>query len=182
MGTPWRLRPGTVLSGVAESSAPSRSAGLRATQATRRKSAYPSRSAGQSRGRGTKGAGEDTVGSVRESREEHLARHGGGQQTCPRCRWYKNGCGYICSYGMFVREQHGEVRENEAWLAERPTRFGGPWGLGCTVCAWFANRAFTEQCGPRASQPQRGSSVSQPQRGYITLLSRIVPATPRVFC
>ena len=57
--------------------------------------------------------------------------------------------------------QHGRTRENVAWLVERPERFGGAWGLGCTVCAWFTNRARSEvegSCGPSTSQPQRGNA------------------------
>ncbi len=106
------------------------------------------------------------VGSVREGREEHLARHGGGLRTCPRCRWHKRGAEWVCSYGKFVRQQCSRARENVAWLAERPERFGGEWGLGCTVCAWFANRAFSEQ---RGSERSCGSSTSQPQRGTASL-------------
>ena len=65
-----------------------------------------------------------------------------------------------------MRQQCSRARENVAWLAERPTRFGGEWGLGCTVCAWFANRAFSEQ---RGSEGSCGSSTSQPQRGKASL-------------
>ena len=176
MGTQWRLRPGTVLSDVSGSSAQgdTQRGVLRATQATRCKSPAPSRSAGRSQGQGPQArlarsrraptVQDATVGSVRESREDHLARHGGGLRTCPRCRWHARGAEWVCSDGMFVRQQCSRARENVAWLAERPTRFGGEWGLGCTVCAWFANRAFTEQrvgegrCGSRASQPQRGAA------------------------
>ena len=101
------------------------------------------------------------VGSVAEGREEHLARHGGGLRTCPRCRWHKRGAEWVCSYGSFVRQQGSRARENVVWLAERPTRFGGEWGLGCTVCAWFAGRACggsEGSCEPSTSKPQRGTT------------------------
>ena len=179
MGTPWRLRPGTV------SPHPGRSAErhavqgdalrtvFRATGATRSKSSGPSRSAGPRplrserqvrlrRPRRAPTVQDAAVGSVRESREDHIARHGGGLRTCPRCRWHTRGGEWVCSYGMFVRPQGSRTRENVAWLAERPTRFGGEWGLGCIVCAWFANRARTDlhekSCGSRAPQPQRGAA------------------------
>ena len=164
----------------ATSSAPSRSAGQRQRQGklpSRAQSSGPRRIAGPrsckppsqqqskpevrlARSRCAPAVQDAAVGSVTEGREAHLARHAGGLRTCPRCRWYKRGAEWVCSYGKFVR-QHGRTRENVAWLVERPERFGGAWGLGCTVCAWFANRARSEvegSCGPSTSQPQRGNA------------------------
>jgi hypothetical protein len=60
----------------------------------------------------------------------------------------------MCSYGKLVCQPCAtSPRENVVWLAERPQRFGWEWGLGCTFCAWFANRAR----GPSSTQTQLGS-------------------------
>ena len=191
METPWRLRPGTVLSTHSVSSRPSRSAGRRAAQgdtqrglltATRpRRSrlSAPSHSAGRRQRRGKQPLQSEPevrsatwrrgptiqdaiVGSVTESSEDHLARHGGGLRTCPRCRWHKRGADWVCSYGKFLCQHSRGSRENVVWLAERPARFGGEWALGCTICSWFAQRAWSEQ---RGSEGSCGSSTSQLQRG-----------------
>ena len=106
------------------------------------------------------------MGSVTESSEDHLARHGGGLRTCPRCRWHKRGADWVCSYGKFLCQHSRGSRENVVWLAERPARFGGEWALGCTICSWFAQRAWSEQ---RGSEGSCGSSTSQLQRGTASM-------------
>ena len=154
MSTGWRLRPGTVVVEVA----PSRSAGTAAS----RSAGKPKRKAPSTCSRSVRRrpSGKDAVlqvakllspkqddeakrkrcvrrqdaviGTVHESREAHLARHGGGQRTCPRCRWYRRGSEWLCSYGKFNRKM-GLRNETVVWLAERPQRFGSEWGLGCTI-------------------------------------------------
>ena len=43
----------------------------------------------------------ELVGPATESREAHLARHGGkGVRSCPRCRWYLHGHRWMPSYGV----------------------------------------------------------------------------------
>ena len=74
------------------------------------------------------------VGSVAESREEHLKRHGGGLRSCPRCRWYLHGKNWLASYGGCSLESAGP-RCRVHWLQERPLRWGGTWALGCAFCA-----------------------------------------------
>ena len=80
-------------------------------------------------------------------------------RTCPRCRWYRQGGAWICSYGQLVCQPcRAGPRENVVWLAERPDRWGGEWGLGCNICAFLANRATGPESGsPSSTQPQRGS-------------------------
>ena len=179
METPWRLRPGTVLSTHSVSSRPSRSAGRRAAQGDtqrglragrrQRRGKQPLqsepevRSATWRRGPTIQDA---IVGSVTESSEDHLARHGGGLRVCPRCRWHKRGADWVCSYGKFLCQHSRGSRENVVWLAERPARFGGEWALGCTICSWFAQRAWSEQ---RGSEGSCGSSTSQLQRGTASM-------------
>ena len=67
-----------------------------------------------------------TVGPCTETREEHLTRHEGGRRTCPRCRHYMFGDSWTATYGSFP----GQGRDREVWLAERPARWGGSWGVG----------------------------------------------------
>ena len=39
------------------------------------------------------------IGSVSESREDHLLRHNGGLRSCPRCKWYRFANSWVTSYG-----------------------------------------------------------------------------------
>ena len=180
MSTGWRLRPGTVVVEVA----PSRSAGTAASRSAgkpKRKAPSPCSRSVRRRTSGTDAVPQvakvrtpkqkkeatrkrcvrpqDAVtGTVHESREAHLSRHGGGQRTCPRCRWYRRGSDWLCSYGKFNRTI-GLHNETVVWLAERPLRFGSDWGLGCKICAWFVRRSVGEgDGGPSGSQPQRGNA------------------------
>ena len=73
------------------------------------------------------------VGPVSETREQHMERHGkGGHPKCPRCKYYKFGEKWAKAYGS-IELQH--PRKSVRWLAEKPLRFGGTWGLGCVFCA-----------------------------------------------
>ena len=180
MSTGWRLRPGTVVVEVAPSrsagNAPSRSAGnpkrkapSTCSRSVRRrpsgKDAVPQvakllspKQDDEAKRKRCVRRQDAVIGTVHESREAHLARHGGGQRTCPRCRWYRRGSEWLCSYGKFNRKM-GLRNETVGWLVERPQRFGSEWGLGCTICAWFVNRSAGERDGgPFGSQPQRGKA------------------------
>ena len=75
------------------------------------------------------------VGRVTETKEQYLQRHDGGLRTCPRCRYYQHKKRWEREYGC---EDHASRRiagAGAVWLAERPVRWGGFWGLGCTFCA-----------------------------------------------
>ncbi len=80
-------------------------------------------------------ATDQVVGSVTETKEQHLQRHDGGLRTCPRCRYYRHKEQWLRVYGC---EDHASRRiagAGAVWLSERPVRWGGFWGLGCTFCA-----------------------------------------------
>ena len=65
------------------------------------------------------------VGSVDESDDMHLARHAGpAGQNCIRCVVIRN------------KERLASIAP---WASERPSHLGGPWGLGCHVCAAALN-------------------------------------------
>ena len=65
----------------------------------------------------------------------------------------------MSSYGQLCCERRrAGPRENVVWLAERAERWGGAWGLGCTICAFFVNRAAD-------AQPQRGQQVRRCRSG-----------------
>ena len=78
------------------------------------------------------------VGPCTETRAQHLQRHDGGRQTCPRCRYYLFGDAWTATYGSFATKSGGSTRGRCAWLDEKPARWGGAWRLGCNVCAAFA--------------------------------------------
>ena len=172
MSTGWRLRPGTVVVEVAPSRSagnPKRKAPSTCSRSVRRrpsgKDAVPQvakllspKQDGEAKRKRCVRRQDAVTGTVGESREAHLARHGGGQRTCPRCRWYRRGSEWLCSYGKFNRKM-GLRNETVVWLAERPQRFGSEWGLGCTIYAWFVNRSAGERDGdPSRSKPQRGKA------------------------
>ena len=178
---PWRLRRTSSAVAIRKpdkkpkpkpTPGPSRSAGRRPPRAAQRRAsptpgASPAAAQGNSR-RAAQGNSrsqppsflDPVVGKVEETRADHLKKHGGGLRTCPRCRFYKHGDVWTCSYGKLNPAERGLAgpRENVVWLAERPVRWGGLWGLGCSICAWFANRTTgPESGGPSSTQPQRGS-------------------------
>ena len=97
------------------------------------------------------------VGSVTESREEHLSRHGGGLRSCPRCKWYRLSSSWLSTYGSCTRPGAG-ARGRVCWLQERPARWGGAWALGCLFCAHQAERASTEASPTPASTRRRQGS------------------------
>ena len=91
------------------------------------------------------------VGPVSESREEHLRRHDGGRNDCPRCRFYLFGAGWMRTYGS-AKDPRTHDRIQFVWLQERPTRFQGQWALGCAFCA----HAAVSTCSRQRRQTGRG--------------------------
>ena len=74
------------------------------------------------------------VGSVDESREEHLERcRQSARPGCPRCRWYQVGHRWQATYGSL--EVEAGPRGKIIWLSEKPARWKGAWALGCNLCA-----------------------------------------------
>ena len=85
----------------------------------------------------------DLMGPITESREAHLKRHGGGRHDCPRCKFYHFGHVWIGAYGS-IDSQSGP-RRKIVWLAERPVRWGGPWGVGCVLCGQALHRSIASK-------------------------------------
>jgi len=83
---------------------------------------------------------EEIVGSVTETKEQHLRRHEGGMRSCPRCHYYKFGHRWLKAHGHVKGASQAGPRKVVVWLAERPVRWGGAWGLGCQMCADVAAR------------------------------------------
>lgn len=95
----------------------------------------------------------DMVGTVTESKEDHLKRHGGiGMLQCPRCRWYRFGPGWVVNHGCLAQQGSGP-RQKVVWLSERPERWHGPWGLGCAICSDLLFRHRQESPGGRPKRP-----------------------------
>ena len=104
----------------------------------------------------------EMVGPVTESREAHLARHGGGWRSCPRCRWYLHGHHWMASYGAgggSVPSGPGVgPRQRVVWISERPARWGGSWALGCVFCADAAARSKFDGTASASTPRRLGSS------------------------
>lgn len=93
------------------------------------------------------------IGPATETREAHLQRHGGGRKTCPRCRYYLHGESWLCTYGGF--QSIAGPRGKTLWLGERPAKWGGAWGLGCTVCSAFNLRRETSGASTPGSRTSK---------------------------
>ena len=85
----------------------------------------------------------EMLGPVTETKDDHLARHGGGLRSCPRCRYYKRSA----QWSRQVAETTRAGPRNLVWLAERPVRWGGTWGLGCKICADSVARVAVDGAG-----------------------------------
>ena len=94
---------------------------------------------------------DEDVGPASETREEHLQRHKGGRRTCQRCRYYLFGANWAATYGSFTAPSG--PRGRVVWLGERPARWGGVWGLGCSVCAGLDYRRR------KSEEPMIGTAV-----------------------
>ena len=115
---------------------------------------------------------DETVGPVTESKEAHLRRHNGGLYACPRCRWYMFGSTWITNYGCLDTRGTGP-REKVVWLAERPQRWGGNWGLGCALCAGQVHRhRWGEPHRPCPRRDAGQGARSRPGSRFATRWSR----------
>ena len=100
--------------------------------------------------RGEASSSSSLLGPVAETQEQHLARHAGGRADCPRCRYYTQGRAWARVHGMVVESRRAGPCAARTWLAERPVRFGGAWGLGCVMCA--AALCRDAACGRRRAR------------------------------
>ena len=86
---------------------------------------------------------EDAVGRVDETVADHRERHPTLVSDCARCQWLQWGDLWRKKQGTSFVENCGRAERIE-WIAERPARRGGLWGLGCSVCAHAANKLSQE--------------------------------------
>ena len=86
---------------------------------------------------------KEMVGLATDTKEQHMQLHPGGLRKCPRCVFYKFGAGWKHTYGRVPEVLRTGRNETVEWLAERPARWGGTWGLGCVMCAEAAARQAT---------------------------------------
>jgi hypothetical protein len=82
------------------------------------------------------------LGSVAESNADHKRRHPRVHAACARCMYEQNRVSLESHHGSFDTPggQHGH---RTVWLAPRPSRMGGQWGLGCVCCARLLERNQT---------------------------------------
>ena len=74
------------------------------------------------------------LGPVTESDEEHRRRHHPMRKDCSRCVYIVLRSQLQASYGSYQHAVGSRVGKT-VWLAPRPTRMQGVWGLGCLFCA-----------------------------------------------
>ena len=87
------------------------------------------------------------VGGAEETEEAHRARHQHFTGACPRCSYIAHRKQWLSKGGSFAQigrdprsNDHKKQKKTRSanrqvfWLQERPSKWGGPWGLGCFVC------------------------------------------------
>ena len=146
--------------GVAESrscgAAPSRRSG-----ATRSSSHAPSKRCGVAGSTSP----ADIIGDVTETDAQHRKRHPSIRSDCPRCQHLRYGPKWEKHYGSHRSEADGK-RTATVWLAPRPRRLGGLWGLGCIFCARWAQQQADRKSASRAAGvvlPKRGRGARDGQ-------------------
>ena len=82
------------------------------------------------------------MGTSSEDQAAHLQRHGGGRRDCERCRYCMSKDNWMQVYGQVELPVPSRCDDRRVvqWLAERPARWPGPWGLGCVFCAHLKQR------------------------------------------
>ena len=99
------------------------------------------KSGSRSRGsRGVVGVAEQEAktlaGPVEESDVAHRRRHPKPLAGCIRCVYEKNRQALESTYGSYsLSGDIGSYQRRAVWLAARPVRYGGSWGVGCICCA-----------------------------------------------
>jgi hypothetical protein len=63
-------------------------------------------------------------------------------------RFFRFRTAWIRSHGSLIHESWGK-KQVTTWLAERPGRRGGPWGIGCIFCA-----SLMDRCEGKMPEPQ----------------------------
>ncbi len=92
----------------------------------------------QSCGRGGDDETLELVGLATETKAEHARRHSPAVASCPRCLFMRRRQQWLEKYGSTCTTAGGIRRgrgERIVWIAERPPHWGGPWAIGCLVCA-----------------------------------------------
>lgn len=74
------------------------------------------------------------VGCVTETDAQHRRRHHPFKKNCARCIYLALRSNFESGYGSYKHEL-GDKRARTVWLASRPTKWQGVWGLGCIFCA-----------------------------------------------
>ena len=87
--------------------------------------------------RGYGGTDDNTKpGPVDETDAQHAARHRVFHPRCGRCVYDRNRERLERGYGSHVVHQaDGDRVRRTPWLAPRPVRLSGAWGVGCLFCA-----------------------------------------------
>lgn len=119
---------------AAAASAPSQSKA--AVPAPPRKAAA-SKAVSFSRGVGGSSVAQESLpGPVEETDGQHRKRHPKPLADCARCQYDKSRVLLEQTYGSY--DGLGGARgQRRVWLAPRPARYGGKWGVGCICCAKF---------------------------------------------
>lgn len=94
-------------------------------------------------------SGEDDapIGDIYETAAQHASRHRIVVPTCARCLYNSSRTSWERSYGSHRAEPCGGKTTLTVWLAERPTRMGKSWGLGCVFCHGAMSQATSGKGG-----------------------------------
>ena len=86
--------------------------------------------------RGSGGTDDNTEpGPVDETDAQHAARHRVFHPRCGRCVYELNRERLERGYGSCAHSADGDRVRRTTWLAPRPVRLCGAWGVGCVFCA-----------------------------------------------
>ena len=78
---------------------------------------------------------DEQPGPVGDTDSQHAARHRVFHPRCGRCVYHRNRERLERGYGSYVHPGGGDRVRRTTWLAPRPVRLDGAWGVGCVLCA-----------------------------------------------
>ena len=100
------------------------------------------------------------AGPITETDAQHAARHRTMQRGCPRCVYNANRRQLESSWGSYKHASGSHVLRT-VWLAPRPVRLGGAWGVGCKFCDFLRQRRLDAKDDAR----REGNAKPKRRRG-----------------
>ena len=119
-------------------------------------------------------------GPVEETAAEHAARHPAPTapiKTCARCVYNTSRADLERGYGSYAHNVDSHVRRH-VWLASRPPRLGGLWGVGCVFCAHYRQVRGEANDDARREGRQRNKNARRGPGNADTKWSRFEVQAP----